>query len=181
MAQPDFDQIEQIINSMAGDGRQPGQFVCESLLNGSANKLNVNGSLATPVKFIYQPAVGFSFQWIQASVVLARNTGTFKGLNFGHLPELTNGCLFYVEINPTKKINLLPQPIKSNNDFAKFSGVESLFFDTRTLLSSFNIAKALGNSPMKLSDTNQIVFEVRDNLTTLTNFEVLIQGYTVGV
>lgn len=123
---------------------------------------------------------GRTFKWSRVNFILVDgsiNPGDFGGIASG----LTNGCLFEIIASDgvTQILDLLDtQPIKTNADFSPLAGsdvqISELAGDDQLPI-RFTVAKAGGL--MQLTQGQIIRWTVRDNLSPLTKFRAMVQGY----
>jgi hypothetical protein len=164
------------------------RVVSVALVNGVNESLNVNGSV-TPVSFSAVPPAGKKWR-------VKRITGYIEGANhfssekFADLPALANGVVL--------KINGVV--LKINGVVLKINGVEiarwktnrNMVFDMgfietptalakadRSLAGEFCFVKAFGEMLLVDSNTGGIEIVVNDNLSTVANFKVKVQGVVV--
>jgi hypothetical protein len=155
----------------------PGPFFNEFLENGGSSDLNVDGS-STPVDFTLSPPSGKIYHIHKVLIGIedtSINHDKFGGITGG----LTNGILFKVKENGTER-DLIPVALKKN------AGFYVVAFDVTISSSTTDILVARwdfsdSGTTLKLQDSTSdyLKLTVQDDLTTITQFKVLVQGYEV--
>jgi len=150
------------------------RVVSVALVNGVNESLNVNGSV-TPVSFSAVPPAGKKWR-------VKRITGYIEGENpfssekFADLPALANGVV--LKINGVEITRW-----KTNRNMVFDMGFietpKALAKADRSLAGEFCFVKAFGEMLLVDSNTGGIEIVVNDNLSTVANFKVKVQGVVV--
>jgi len=151
----------------------------------STKHLNVNGSLASPIYFTVSP-VGLNpgTKWDITRVLITMEcASTPDSLKFGDLTKLTNGVILRFEDGFTKNIF----NAKSNGEIAdrsfdiayddRASGASKWFFRARRTFSGLDQNGVVIRLHSNTEDTVKMI--IQDNLTSLTDFRVVVQGHKV--
>ncbi len=155
----------------------------EFLVNGGSRELNVDGSVST-VDFTVASAEGIT-KWVTRLRVLLNgvnfelDTNDFRRFGAAAIaPGLTNGVEFFT-VQEGITTNLVPDPIQTAGDFmdsadrfVNFINAISAQSDFLSFDFDFAVPVVL---PAGAADT--IVCRVRDDLTALDLFQVLVIGY----
>lgn len=148
------------------------QAVNMSLMN-DANSTHINdanASLGSPITFRATPPTGKAW-WIGNIVGYLEGQTGFSSELFGNLPALTNGII--VKVNGVQ-IALW----KTNLDIALMIQILDtptvLAKSDRAMLGTWNLENAFGK-PI-LINSNGIEFIIQDDLTSLVDFHVFVQG-----
>lgn len=154
------------------------------LKNGSSPNANVNGSV-TPVEFSISSQLGkniwiTSVKFIFEDVSLEMNTQDFRrfGTATGGNTPLTNGLLFRT-VQGGETIEIFAEPIVYMGDFFTYADsylnlLNSVASQTDFLTFNFEFEKPVV-LPQGGNDSIRLV--VRDNLTSIDKFQVIVRGY----
>lgn len=171
------------------DAVTPEKFLYEHLLltsgpqsaSGEDYDLNTNSSLATPSVFEYVVPAFTTIDFARATFFIT--DGAITPNKFGGVAALANGCLF--EIIDTDGSSVLLDffngvPIKTNDQFAKIAGIDAV----ATFASGddwlpirFTVQKA--GKKMRLTAGQRVRWTNRDNISTITRFQFVIQAISV--
>lgn len=157
------------ITAFASETIDINQAVNKALDNNGSAHLEVNGAV-TPISFKAVPPTGKSW-WIGTIKGYMEGSTAFSAEKFGNLPALTNGLM--IKVNGVQ-VAL----IKSNRDLVLIMDIKdtptALAKSDRSITGEWNLAKAFGK-PI-LVNSNGVEIIVQDNLSTLVDFHVNIQG-----
>jgi hypothetical protein len=160
-------------------GAAPSRIIYRYLSTGTAGEgveMNVDGD-PTPVNFYFIADQKCTIVRFNLNVVDAAMTwGAFGAINLAS----GNGCLFQVE-DESGGVLLdftAGQPIKSNADWSFLAGVDAVISPAAgddAIPVRFTIEKS-GNQ-LNLQAGQRVRFSVRDDLSGLTKFRIMAQGY----
>ena len=113
-----------------------------------------------------------NFQMIDGSMTLNK---------FGGLSALTNGCrVIVVDPDGTEQFDFLDgRALQANHDFALLAGVDSLIEPAAgddSMPIRWTLSKAFGE-PIELPTDWRLRFAIQDDLTGITTFRAMAQGY----
>jgi hypothetical protein len=135
---------------------------------------------ATPSVFEYSVPAGRTFRLVRANWFLTDGSigpNAFGGIGGG----LTNGCLFQiVDSNGTDVLLDFNDgvPVKTNDQFTKLAGTDTVATFAAGddwLPIRFTIVKA--GKQMELTAGQRVRWTNRDDLSPLTRFQMMLQGY----
>lgn len=149
--------------------------------SGEDYDLNTNSSLGTPSVFEYEVPAFTAIDFSRCNFFIT--DGAITPNKFGGVSALANGCLFQIIDDDGTSILLdffNDVPIKTNDQFAKIAGVDTVatfaagddFFPIR-----FTMQRA--GKKMRLTAGQRIRWTNRDNLSTITRFQFMVQGVSV--
>ena len=159
-------------------GSAPSRFIYKYLSTGGPDgvEMNVDGD-PTPVNFYYiadQKCTITRFNLILVDSAMTWND--FGGVDISS----GNGCLFQVEDAAGGVLLDFTdgQPLKSNADWSFLAGVDAVVTPAAgddAMPVRFTIEKS-GNQ-LNLQSDQRIHFSVRDDLSGITLFRIMVQGY----
>lgn len=173
------------------DSAPPEHFIYKHLLrvsglqsaSGEDYDLNTDGSLE-PTVFEYQVSADLTIDLARLNFLItgwgAIHPNNFAGIEGG----LANGCL--LQIVDSDGISVLLDfndgvPIKSNDQFSKLAGVDSVAVDVGDgddwFPIRFTIHKA--GKKMRLTEGQRGRWTNRDNLQSIKRFQLMVQGIIV--
>lgn len=165
---------------MGEEFARPANFlIYEFLTNGGSRAMNVDGT--TPVTFKYTPTVDVQLHSVHTHLV---DTG-ISADDFGGISALANGVLIQVldtEAAVIQHFGTDLHPIQQNFDFAVYAGDKiSRDFagggdDVYIFDWDFNHAGA----ELTLLAGQTFQFIIQDDLQALTEFTVMLQGFSHG-
>lgn len=149
--------------------------------SGNDYDLDTNSSLGNPSIFEYQVPAFTTIDFSRCNFFIT--DGAITPNKFGGVSALANGCLFQIIDDDGTGILLDffdGVPIKTNDQFAKIAGVDTVatfaagddFFPIR-----FTMQRA--GKKMRLTAGQRIRWTNRDNLSTITRFQFMVQGVSV--
>lgn len=148
----------------------------------------VNASLANPIEFFVKAEPGFDIYITSLSFVIADNTLTLG--QFGAIGALTNGCnLFYEDTNG---ITFIGQDLKTNFQFVRLTQGNPAWGDptgafvannvvgsSEAVLPVLDFRKVFGlpyGLRLGASSANKLSLEIRDNVSTVDQFDIIAYG-----
>lgn len=148
----------------------------------------VNASLANPIEFFVKAEPGFDIYITSLSFVIADNTLTLS--QFGAIGALTNGCnLFYEDTNG---ITFIGQDLKTNFQFVRLTQGNPAWGDptgafvannvvgsSEAVLPVLDFRKVFGlpyGLRLGASSANKLSLEIRDNVSTVDQFDIIAYG-----
>lgn len=149
--------------------------------SGNGYDLNTDSSLSEPSIFEYEIPEGQTIDLTRLNFVLtgwgAIHPNNFAGIEGG----LSNGCLLQI-VDIDGSVLLLDftdgVPITTNDNFAKLAGVDSVAVDVGNgddwFPVRFTVEKA--GKKMRLTEGQRIRWTNRDDLKSITRFQVMAQG-----
>ncbi len=153
--------------------------------SGNDYDLNTNSSLETPSIFEYQIPSGLTVDLTRLNFIItgwgAIHPSNFAGIENG----LNNGGL--LSIIDDDGINVLLDfndgvPIITNDHFAKLAGVDSVAVDVGNgddwFPIRFTIQKA--GKKMRMEEGYRVRWTNRDKLSSITRFQIMVQGVIVA-
>ncbi len=176
-------------NVSVADAVPPEKFLYEHLLltsgpqsaSGEDYDLDTNSSLGNPSVFEYEVPAFTTIDFARATFFIT--DGAITPNKFGGVSALANGCLF--EIIDADGSSVLIDffngvPIKTNDQFATIAGIDAV----ATFASGddwlpvrFTVMKA--GKKMRLTAGQRVRWTNRDNLSTITRFQFVIQATRV--
>lgn len=157
---------------------RPGTSTTKFALNGSNQLMNVDGS-GTPVVFSVVPSTGNIF-FVFRIVVTMVGTG-INFTKFGNIAALTNGLKVEIKEGGGALTEVIESPFKKNQQFYEGgfnSVIQSAAVDIFTLTFLFNDIGSVLSLKDSLSELIKIT--VQDDLTNISSFRVVAQGYEVS-
>lgn len=162
-------------------------------LNAGSNAMNVNGA-TNYVDFSIDAAEDYDIYIKYITAEISDNTGMTLN-NFGGLAALTNGVGFYwsTQIDP---LYVLHEGIKTNKEFIRIAsdtasigtGVDAFLADVsgggteKSYLPCLDFSEVYGlqfGLRLRKGTLDKIIFRVRDNLTGLSNFNIIATGMRI--
>lgn len=148
----------------------------------------VNASLANPIEFFVKAEPGFDIYITSLSFVIADNTLTLS--QFGAIGALTNGCnLFYEDTNG---VTFIGQDLKTNFQFVRLTQGNPAWGDptgafvannvvgsSEAVLPVLDFRKVFGlpyGLRLGASSANKLSLEIRDNVSTVDQFDIIAYG-----
>jgi len=193
-----YDPIDDISKNVTGDAidgntcmhvatklssSRPGNFIYKFLREdntAASADMNVNATSTSTRSFQYSPGAG-KFACVNRLLILVLDTGIEPAL-FGGLTALTNGVK--ITCNDTDGSELIDftdgDAINSNAEWVHLAGTDNPITDSGVgpgideLAVRWTIGKA--GSSLFLKETQSIRFEIRDDLSGLTEFRAMVQG-----
>ena len=157
---------------------RPGDFRSAFVVDSSgSNELNINGS--TPVEFNVVPNTGKIYV-VQTLVLTIIDTG-IKFNKFGGIAALSNGVKIEFQEGGNSIIGLAESPFVRNSQFYEGGlSPEIQTEETDIFIAMFNFAVQAGTT-LELADARSdfVRVTVQDNLTSLSNFKMIVHGYEV--
>lgn len=165
----------------------PSRQIYSFLANGATVNMNVNGAV-TPVVFKIQPPAGQVYQLERCILHILDDVAGVKPEDFGGIDGgLTNGCGLHVSTSDDPATDEVLDffdglMFKANQDWGRicydiseFSGGTGANANT-AFQGRFTLSKS--GQPLFLDGDNseQLHLEVNDNLTTLVEFTIQVQG-----
>jgi len=153
-----------------------GKYVNQHLENAGSRDMNVNGSV-TPVSFTAGPGSGK--RWYIARLLVTLEDSSINHTKFGGQAALTNGIDFKVTESGTER-DVIPHRIKKNGQWRHFSydsAIESASTDIMTIRWTF--ANGLTAFKLNNADSDNLKIIVNDDLTSISTFVAVIQGFEV--
>lgn len=154
-----------------------GKFISVHLRSGGSADMDVNGSV-TPVEFIAGPGTGK--KWFVARIIIIMEDVGMNWSKFGGLATLTNGVELEYDSFGVVLDLLDGETLNKNKDFIEYC------YDATIEASSTDILKArwsfsASGTFLVMGNTDGDLFTVRvnDNLTGLSYFHIVLQGYEV--
>lgn len=153
-----------------------GKYFSKHLINGSDGNMNIDGSV-TPVDFTLSPPSGKKY--IISLVMLVMEDGLMTYNTFGGITALINGVRFRVTESGIQR-DLLDYTIKDNFDFYELSasaGMETR--NTDVLICSWKFIRAGTVLELKNLTSDNFKVTIQDDLTDISKFVCILQGYEV--
>jgi len=173
------DGAKELLDVNSRNAPRPGTFVNKLAVDsGASPDLTVDGSV-TPVEFNVVASTGKIFYVRELAIILQDNSMNYT--KFGGRTALTNGLSVEVKEGGEAVRDIPIGSIKTNAGFALAgAGVQLTSANTDLLVVLFNIWSKTGTS-FKLVDSDSDFFRVtvNDDLTSLDNFTVVVEGYEV--
>ncbi len=160
--------------------QKKGKYISVKLdqdISGGGHEMNVDGS-STPINFIAQPPSGK--KWYIARMMLTLEDMAISHTKFGGLTPLTNGVDIKVTESGVER-PLAEHLIKTNSAFYQLAYdvvISSAITDILSMRWTFTKGGTFLELLNSTSDNFKVV--INDNLTGLSSFQVLIQGYEVN-
>jgi hypothetical protein len=151
-----------------------------SLLNGSSDAMNVNGSV-TPVNFSFAPASGET--WYVRSISLYIEDAVGNSTGFGSISSLTNGLILQVQSDGVSNDVVT---LKDNIDVLSYfsdqivSEIKAGFFGSVAILFGSNIYRHPQQMKLVGNSSDYIRLRVRDNLTSVDQLRAKVHLWKAG-
>jgi len=147
---------------------------------GSGDDMNIDGS--TPGVYSYKAPSGKVVYVSRINFIIT--DGNIKPDSFGGISALANGCL--VKHTSSASVTILDflagATLKTNSDFAWLAGADIQPVSGTSVDSlpvRWTLDKAFAGRAFKLADQEKIQLTIQDDLTGLTSFRAMIQGWIV--
>jgi len=164
------------------------QFFTDNGASSGSNDMTVNGS-STTQRFYIKASTDFDIYLKTISIQISDNNSSLD--KFGALSALTNGVKFYYE-NITTGEAVISEELKTNLDMVRLGLGAPAFGDgtnafkadisgggSDTYLPVVDMSKTFGlpwGLRLVKGSTDKLIFEVRDNLSTIDIFNIIGYG-----
>ena len=161
--------------------RPPENFIFTHLRNGANTSLNANGSVGD-LDYSYG-ASNNELAVLSRVLILIVDTGV-RIDKFGGLSALENGLVVQVADKSSVLIDFTNgRPITKNSDWVKLAGVDvNIQIGVGADMCAIRWTLGKAGAAMELISGQKFVIKVRDDLSSLVMFHVMVQGqkYKIG-